>query len=142
MLSATLVLIMVSLLAASAFPAAFTVNLVGKWEGKISGIQYDPFATPDMAYYKDAAIIIRVLDKNGDRFYGEVSTGGQPYDKFTGVISPLGMGVATSKNTVVAINMPVLEANYWRMTGHVQNSHADGQLNTAKFAVHRTSLTP
>jgi len=139
MRSATLVLIMVSLLATSAFPAAFTVNLVGKWEGKMSGVKYDPLATPAMAYYKDVATTIRILSQEGDRFYGEVTIAGNT-GKFVGLIAG-GRGIISGRGMMV-VTMPVYEAGFWRMTGHGHGSSPDGYLDAGKFTVHRTSTTP
>jgi hypothetical protein len=140
LISGLLALGALALLAAAVFPAAFTVNLVGKWEGKISGIRYIPGGTPDMQYYNEA-ITIRILNQDGDRFYGETSTGGRPYSRFTGVISE-GKGWGTGKGVVSASIMPVYEAGAWRMTCHTQYPDPEGFIDTGKFAVHRTSLTP
>ncbi len=125
---------------APAFPAPLSINLVGKWQGTYSGVRYNP-GTTSFQYYT-GAIILRFLDQNGDRFYGEVTNdGGQTYTKFTGVISE-GKGLVSSPNTVVTIEMPFLEGGAWRMGGHVQHSESDGSMSTEKFTAHRVSTTP
>ncbi len=125
---------------APAFPAALSINLVGKWQGTISGVSYDS-GSQSFQYYT-GTIITRILDQNGDRFYGETSTdGGQTYGKFTGVISG-GKGISTWVGGVGTADMPFLEAGAWRMNGHWQSSESNGNFNTGKCTTHRVSTTP
>ncbi len=123
---------------ALAVATPFTLKLVGKWEGKMSGVRYVP---PNFQYYQDVSIIIRILDQNGNRFYGQASfDGGQSYRAFTGVISG-GKGYVTSMNTLITVDQPFLDGA-WRMAGQSQYWDGSGVIDTGTFAVHRTSITP
>jgi len=143
MISVLLVLSAIALLSTSAFPAPqpLSVNLVGKWEGKMTGVKFDPAATPNWQYYNNIVFTIRILDQQGDRFYGEIITGDGGNEKFAGVIAG-GKGVISGVGMTVFADMPVLEGGAWRMTGHGQGYSPDGYLEAVKFAIHRTSLTP
>jgi hypothetical protein len=105
----------------------------------MSGVKYDPSGS-GYQYYKDVAITIRILNQAGDRFYGEIITGGDT-EKFVGVIAG-GKGVISGTGFVVFADMPVLEDSKYRIFGHGQGSSPDGYMEASKFAVHRTSTTP
>jgi hypothetical protein len=130
-------LITVSLAFAAATP--FTLNLVGKWQGTVSRVVYDP-TSHSVSYPAAESLTISILNQQGDRFNGTV-TRGTTTSPFTGVISQ-GKAIATAKNAVITIDMPFYEASYWRMAGHYQNSDSSGYNETGKFMVHRTSTTP
>jgi hypothetical protein len=128
---------------APAFPAELSINLVGKWQGTTNCVKYDPSATPPQKYYSKT-LTIRLLNQNGDRFYGQTSNDkGATWMDFIGVISE-GKLMMTNADTVMSANMPFLEGGYWRMIGYYQRpAKTDGgDFSTGKFTVHRTSLTP
>jgi hypothetical protein len=123
----------------SALSTSFVLNLVGKWEGKLSGVRHSP---PNYEYYANVPLIIRILDQNGNRFYGSASfDGGLSYRAFTGVISG-GKGYITALNTVITVEQPFSEGGAWRMAGQMQYWDGSPIIDTGAFTVHRTSTTP
>ncbi len=132
--STAIVFAALALMAAPAFAADFMVKLVGKWEGKSTGVDY----INQIMDYNSGNITIRILKQTGDRFDGEMI--GETTRKFNGVISE-GKIFGTADNIMIFADLPFLEGGLYRMAGHYQG-FGGGTFFTVKFMVHRTSITP
>ncbi len=103
---------------------------------------YDPNANPHQQYNQNITLYIRVIDQQGDKFYGMTSNDGVNWTDFIGIISE-GKLMLTNADAVFSANVPFWEANSLRMAGIFQRpAKSAGDFETGKFTVHRTSPTP